>query len=67
MTSTYLSFRCSMLPEVVRCPVSDLSGPVHYFDADTGVSVPWDVMGDSRDRVTVCLECALGLWAAIGS
>ena len=58
MTSSYFSFRCLVLPVVERCPVSDLSGPVHYFDVGTGVLVPWSVMGDSRDRVTVCPLCA---------
>lgn len=43
---------------VVVCPVSDIAGPVHTFTAGTGVVIPWDVMGDARETVTVCRECA---------
>lgn len=42
----------------VRCPVSDIAGPEHYFDRTTGRMIDWDVMGDDRARVRVCATCA---------
>ena len=42
----------------VRCPVSDIAGPDHYYNVGTGVIMPWDVMGDDRSSVEVCADCA---------
>lgn len=42
----------------VRCPVSDLAGPEHYYERGTGVVVGWDVLGDEHDTATVCPGCA---------
>ena len=40
------------------CPVSEVIGEDHYFIAGTGKIVQWDIMGDSRAEVEVCLSCA---------
>lgn len=45
-------------PKYVRCPVSDLAGPEHFYAPGTGVTVDWDVMGDDRSTVMVCPSCA---------
>lgn len=47
------------LPGVsVVCPVAEIAGEFHYLVRGSGVVVPWSVMGDSRDSVEVCAECA---------
>ena len=42
------------------CPVSAIAGPVHSFVPGSGVVVPWSVMGDDRQAVEVCADCAEG-------
>lgn len=50
--------RVRAVRSAVVCPVSEIAGPVHSFDPATGVVVPWSVMGDIRETVTVCADCA---------
>lgn len=64
MTTRYDAVFRALVDEIsdikrfVRCPVSDLAGPEHYFQRGTGVVIEWDVMGDDRQTVTVCPDCA---------
>jgi hypothetical protein len=49
------------------CPVSLITGDHHSFISESGIEVPWSVMGDPRDSVTVCPSCAahtgLSFWS----
>lgn len=40
-----------------HCPVGDLTGHRHKYEPGTGVVIPWDVVGDPRSGVEVCLPC----------
>lgn len=42
----------------VVCPVAEIAGEFHYLVSGSGVVVPWSVMGDGRESVEVCAECA---------
>lgn len=42
----------------IWCPVGELVGDPHTFSPSESVTVEWDVLGDSRQTVRVCAECA---------
>jgi len=43
---------------IVWCPVGEISNARHSYVNGTGEVIDWDVMGDERQSVTVCVNCA---------
>ena len=42
----------------IACPAGDLVNSPHSYRPSTGVTIEWDIMGDSRSSVSVCRSCA---------